>query len=609
MAAWLRLAGVTELSVRFDDEAAYAADARLWYRCLLFLTDAETWDAIVGGQADDLAALQDRYAIDLSTRYPKPCQGYTAPVALLMLLTGDTPNAAFVFNALVGIATVLVVYGLGSAAAGRGVGLAAAAMLAVSPYHVVYGRSALADGSATFFLLLAAWLWAITCRRRVLPRWGYGLCGLALGWAAACHFRSMALATLLVTFDALTVVPTGQARPTWSARAGAFWRRWRWGAMGFVAVPLLLELSFRTARYTAVALGCRLPLATFAEAWWYWMRLSIAVERGRPGEIIHPDVLQVLASCVAHWQGILWAGVCAVGCLALGAALCRRAMHGTARLLCRRPPGIDLRKSRARPLLLAVFILAVFPALMLFQPNTVARTFAPLVPLACLCAAAGVEAFVQLLALRRLQAAAVRTVLVLLLVADLSLRSGRATEPPGDIPAACDFVARHGGAVAVPTGLKYALYWQGPGDGLIAADRFHAGPEPSERLHRLRQEGVRWLICDPQYFHYDPDGRLFKWWDRMNRLLRTSAPPAAQFEHLLRSRWSFLAEGPGPQRLEDAQRAHAGPIRVYDLTHIPFASHRLARREVDVVEQDELTDVEHEVAGDRRNQRPPPDGQ
>ena len=32
-AGWLRFSGLFEASIRFDDEAAYALDARLWHRC------------------------------------------------------------------------------------------------------------------------------------------------------------------------------------------------------------------------------------------------------------------------------------------------------------------------------------------------------------------------------------------------------------------------------------------------------------------------------------------------------------------------------------------------------------------------------------------------
>jgi len=72
-----------------------------------------------------------------------------------------------------GLATIYLVYRLGSLLYGQAVGLVAAALLALCPYHVVVTRQALLDGALTFFatltvLLLAKfattgfppWLWA-----------------------------------------------------------------------------------------------------------------------------------------------------------------------------------------------------------------------------------------------------------------------------------------------------------------------------------------------------------------------------------------------------------------------------------------------------------------
>jgi hypothetical protein len=59
-----------------------------------------------------------------------------------------------------GLATVYLVYRLGSLLYGQAVGLLAAALLAVCPYHVVVTRQALLDGALTFFATLTAFLLA-----------------------------------------------------------------------------------------------------------------------------------------------------------------------------------------------------------------------------------------------------------------------------------------------------------------------------------------------------------------------------------------------------------------------------------------------------------------
>jgi len=59
-----------------------------------------------------------------------------------------------------GLTTVYLVYRLGSLLYGQAVGLLAAALLAVCPYHVVVTRQALLDGALTFFATLTAFLLA-----------------------------------------------------------------------------------------------------------------------------------------------------------------------------------------------------------------------------------------------------------------------------------------------------------------------------------------------------------------------------------------------------------------------------------------------------------------
>lgn len=568
VAAWMRLDGVTELSVRYDDEAAYANDARLWYRCLMLLGDIDARAALVDADSAALDAAVARHGVDLEARYAKPCQGYTLCVSLFMLLTGDTLNAPFVFNALAGVLTVGVIYLLGAAALGRPAGLAAAALLAVSPYHIVYSRSALADAFTTLLLSAAIWIWVLARRRRIAEAWCYLLCGLLLGWAASCHFRSLALGAFIVAVDALAIRPPLGARASWAGWVRAFWRRWRWGLIGLVAMPLGVEVLFRAARYTAVAFGYVLPLATFVEGYLYWMRLSIQVDLGRPGVIFHPQVWRVLAACVLHWQGAFWALACLVGCAAISGRPLRDLVLRARAAAWRRSASDAAGRIAIRPALLAVVLVVVFPVLMILQPVAVARAYSPLVPIACLCAAAGVGWFACVTTRSSRAAAVVQVCLLILLSADLSARAAATAEPPGGIPAACAFLARQGGRTAVPTGFKYAAYWGGGSDQLVRGDAFHAGPAPDATLRALQQAGVRWFVCDPQYFHYAEDGRLFQWWDELNTLLRSASPPVAEFEHILRSRWSFLAEGPGPDRLPAMQRARAGPIRVYDLSRI-----------------------------------------
>ena len=94
--------------------------------------------------------------------------------ALAVLFRGGSRDlVARLLAVAFGLATVYLVYRLGSLLYGQAVGLLAAALLAVCPYHVVVTRQALLDGALTFFATLTAlllakyattgfppWLWA-----------------------------------------------------------------------------------------------------------------------------------------------------------------------------------------------------------------------------------------------------------------------------------------------------------------------------------------------------------------------------------------------------------------------------------------------------------------
>jgi hypothetical protein len=81
--------------------------------------------------------------------------------------------------------------------------------------------------------------------------------------------------------------------------------------------------------------------------------------------------------------------------------------------------------------------------------------------------------------------------------------------------------------------------------------------------------GVRWLITDPQYWHYRTDDQRRSWvfegWKAMCHQLEEHAVCVAQFDHISDYRWEFLAEGPGTHLLDDMTRDRAGPLRIYDL--------------------------------------------
>ena len=101
--------------------------------------------------------------------------------------------------ALAGVATVWLVYRIGTALGSRGVGLLAAAQLAVSPMHVRESRFILTDAPMTALVTLAMWL-TLRAMRLSTARayaWAGAACGLA---AAAKYTGGVSIVAVLVAW-------------------------------------------------------------------------------------------------------------------------------------------------------------------------------------------------------------------------------------------------------------------------------------------------------------------------------------------------------------------------------------------------------------------------
>jgi len=150
-ALWLRLSGIAQEHL-YGDEAEYAIVARYLSRDAMFLA------------YPDITGLG---AVPFVSQPPL----ILYIMALSMKLFGATDFAALLPSVLFGVATVAVVYALGLRLGGpareRGarmfLGLGAAAIVAVLPFHIEMSRRAMLDSGYVFFLLLTtyyavAWL-------------------------------------------------------------------------------------------------------------------------------------------------------------------------------------------------------------------------------------------------------------------------------------------------------------------------------------------------------------------------------------------------------------------------------------------------------------------
>ena len=130
--------------------------------------------------------------------------GHTLLILLGLLVFGLHDYASFAVSAILGTLTVFLLYRLTSRMFRPEVALLAGLILAVSPFHVGYSRSGLAQANSVFFVVLGLYLWYLAyqedagCRRRLL------LAGCAIGFAFTCHFNLFIMPPILIAFQAIT---------------------------------------------------------------------------------------------------------------------------------------------------------------------------------------------------------------------------------------------------------------------------------------------------------------------------------------------------------------------------------------------------------------------
>jgi 4-amino-4-deoxy-L-arabinose transferase-like glycosyltransferase len=192
VALWLRLAGITQHHL-YGDEAEYSIVARYLSRDWTFLS----YPGI------------DPYSTAPFVSQP-PLLLYVT--ALFMRVLGATDVAALLPPILFGAATVAVVYALGNRLGGRFVGLSAAAVLAVLPFHIQMSRRAMLDAGFVFFLLLTTYFlvrWTQTRTRGAALGLGLAAAGTALAKLPGVLILPVALIVFVV---ALGIVIARRAR-------------------------------------------------------------------------------------------------------------------------------------------------------------------------------------------------------------------------------------------------------------------------------------------------------------------------------------------------------------------------------------------------------------
>ena len=197
VAVWLRVTGLTS-SFLYGDEAEYAIVARYLSRDFTFLA----YPALEG------------FAPTPFVSQP-PLILYMMAVSMKVL--GPTDLAAILPSVVLGVGTVVAVYALGNRLGGRFMGLGAAALLAVLPFHIEMSRKAMLDAGYTFFLVLTAyflvaWLQTSTRKHAVM-----------VGVAAACAALSK-LPGMLAGFAVLGILLVAVVLMAVRRARGAEWK-------------------------------------------------------------------------------------------------------------------------------------------------------------------------------------------------------------------------------------------------------------------------------------------------------------------------------------------------------------------------------------------------
>lgn len=548
LAGYLRLDGIGQTSVRYCDGSWYAADARVWHRCARMALDPVTWGGLLNADKPLLRHQVAVHGLDFSERYYKPSQGYTFLVAAMMFLVGDTPAAAPTTNAWLSTMGVVVAYLLARRFFERGVAWAAALLLAVCPYDVVYARADLADASATFFLLAGtcAWAWQLSTP---FPSWRRLLCtGALFGYALTCHYRSLHLPILLAGIQLLRTFKTDAPdAPCLPARLREWARQSLW-MMGGLLVPALgIEAIFQAGALAARIADGWFPIGSYLITGTKWIQPHIA------GETAGTFYLGGMATFVSYFTS--WLGLPFLVLVVIGWRVTMR-------------------------LRMESWILWIAPvvtmSLLLFQRSHVARAMSCAVPFVCLAAALGAWTVSRWLVKRR---AGVRACLLTLLLTVSAIHgaqhSMRLAQQRGDMPRACDQIARLDGLTVVPNEMMYRIHTETQG---VRPLNGEAIPRESTAaaLAWLEGRGARYFVTDPQCWHHAPLSDEFRFWAGMEEYLRQHAVLIAEYPHLTDYRWEFLAEAGKTANYGKMVRSDGGPIRIFDLAPV-YASRLTAQ--------------------------------
>ncbi len=545
LAAYLRFAGIATSGIRFDDESWYASDARLWHRCIRAAAEPGVLAAIAAGDKDGLKPRLEKFGIDFNDRYQKPSQGYTLLGAMVMFAAGDRPEALNILNAIFGTLAVLLIFLLARLWLGTSLGLVASYLLAVSPYHLFYCRSALADATAGCFVLAGTFFWTLAFRRMSRRPWASLFAGIAFGWGITCHYRIGYIPMVIVLTELVWLRNVGP-KVGEDFRGMSVFRRAAWLFAGALISVGLLEGVFLMAGTAARMTDGYFPIQSYVGS--LFSCLGRVFEHAGVDQRSFPQIgaMWTYGEYFIHRQG--WAFLVLV---AMGALVT-----------------LSVRSAAV----IGLVLVATTFLLLACQRYVVARALSPMVPYICILAACGLAAIIQTARFSERRSMVMLATCTVLSAFPAFAQSLDLVWWKSDLPtAAAAMESLTEGTVAVPlNSRKYTLYMENNRSRVTAVTGNTSRPPNALDIEGFRDQGVRYLVVDPQPWHFRgaPGGEhILAWWLALDDLLRGQANLVDRFSHVEGAEWSFLAEGWGGRFASDMAAAHGGQIRIYDISN------------------------------------------
>jgi hypothetical protein len=512
LAAGLRLWGLGSQPVLFFDSGVYLGEG------IFLASAAERAGAGLTAPGPGSALQKIARATEQGTAAHPPDlakPGHAILLALGMLALGGNPTlVGGLVSALAGIGTVAATYALGVLGWGRGIGVPAALVLAVSGQHLVYSREPLVEADGLFFATLASLVYvgSSTARGRLLA-------GVLFGLSFACNNRLVYVPLVLALVEGFDWLRSGFLR--WAVPLG----------VGFLLPPAAIEAGYLVARGVGRAAGA-------STGWLDYAQQLVAFSRMNPPDRIRFDEWPTYFVDVALMDGLLVLGLVVLG---------------TVVALWRGPE----KNSRAKRLVLGSLLIPLAIYSVYSTGEVRMRHFSLALPWVALAAAWGMAALGKLTRRPRL----VTTLLTGLVVALALPRAISLVTAPSGMPALVDTLA--GRPVAATNGPVLSVF--------VGEDRTNARLRPAfvDTPSDLRDLSATYplLVVDMQAYLFP--GELTERFDRTPPMLSVSNGDDTWYLADLLEHHGVAWGGWGDLLAEwSAHRGSAATLRLYAMADV-----------------------------------------